>query len=292
MTAAEPNGSESGHDELAGADVPAAAITTAGTAAAVDDRGDDRGRIKLIERSLDIIESMADGPRTLTEIAQATGLAKATAFRLLAALGPRGVVLKDPATARYMLGPGLLRMVNGAMAGLGAFAAIGREELAELSEGAQETVALHVRVGFDRVCVYEIAGPQAIRYTSGVGSSASLATGSAGLVLLAAAEPRESDRLVTLLSQSDHRRGELDARVRQTRVDGWAISVGERVEGASAISVPVRGDALTISLSVLGPTSRLPRERLLGFLPALERCAGVLSLRIDRSNEAIVDADH
>lgn len=229
-------------------------------------------RVRVIERSLDILESMSDGPRTLSEICRDTELSKGTAFRLLAGLSHRGVVVKDPVSSRYMLGPGLLRLVSGAVSGLASIATLGRHALSELALTTGETIAIHVQIGLERVCIQEVPSPQAIRYTSLVGSSAPLTVGSAGKVLLAFMDAKERDRLLPLLTEGDDFDG-LGSLLNEIHDHGYALSVAERVEGASAISIPVGSEHLLMSLSVLGPTSRLTDETLIGFLDPMRAAA-------------------
>src|ERR1700757_1459362 len=113
-------------------------------------------RVQVIDRSIDLLEALAQGPSSLTEICRQTGLSKGTAFRLLAGLSARGMVMKDPVGNSYVLGPGLLRLVQDALAGIGAVVTVGSNALRELSERTGETVALDVQVGVERVCVEEI----------------------------------------------------------------------------------------------------------------------------------------
>jgi DNA-binding IclR family transcriptional regulator len=237
-------------------------------------------RVQVIERSLDILEALRDGPRSLTQICRTTSLPKGTAYRLLAGLAARRMVIKDPLTANYALGPGLLRLVQGAFLGIGMIATLGRSALERLAATTQETVALHVPAGVERVCIDEVASPQVIRYTSGVGSSAPLHVGSAGKVLLAFMEDGERERSLQLLegaADEEAPHGSLRDTIAQAAADGFAISTSERVEGASAISVPVRSDVLLMSMSVLGPTQRLPQSLLLEYLPALRETAGEIA---------------
>jgi DNA-binding IclR family transcriptional regulator len=243
---------------------------------AQEDDDQDVPRVRVIERSLDILEALSDGPRTLSEICRDTTLSKGTAFRLLAGLGHRRVIVKDPLSAKYMLGPGLLRLVSGAVSGLASIASLGRDALADLAARSGETVALHVQVGLERVCIQEVPSPQPIRFISSVGSSAALPVGAAGKVLLAYMDPAERQRLVPML-QGVGSLKEMKATLEEIAAQGWAISVSERVEGASAITVPVVSELPLMSLSVLGPTARLPRERLLEFLPLMQETAAGLA---------------
>src|SRR3546814_7270962 len=59
-----------------------------------------------LERGAAIVECVgnANGPLTLTEVAEATGLSRSTAFRLLAVLCRLGFVHKDRGSGTYSLG--------------------------------------------------------------------------------------------------------------------------------------------------------------------------------------------
>lgn len=237
-------------------------------------------RVQVVERAIDILNALSTGPCTLTEICRTTQLSKGTVFRLLVGLGYGGVIVKDPITTRYMLGPGLLRLSQGALAGMGAVARIGRASLERLVTETQETVALHVVSGFERICIDEIPSPQPIRFVSSVGSTAPLYVGSAGRVLLANISATERTRMLDLLdgrlTEAKVDRKELERTLDQVARDGYATSEGERVVGAIAISVPIRTGASTVSLSVLGPAERLPRAKALKQLPAMRRAVAEL----------------
>jgi DNA-binding IclR family transcriptional regulator len=180
----------------------------------------------------------------------------------------------------YLLGPGFLRMFQGVMGDLGSIATLARPQLHELWSRSQETVTLHVSIGAERICVAELPSPQPIRYISSVGTTAPLHVGSAGKVLLAFLEPTRLERTLAALplaamtgattTDGDVLRQELATVARQ----GWAMSTGERITGASAISVPVSGGpGVLAALSVLGPSDRLSSQARMELLPGLKRAA-------------------
>ena len=235
-------------------------------------------RVQSIGRGIDVLMTLVQGPKTLTEVTRATGLTKGTVFRMLASLGYENIVVKSDENT-YMLGPGCLRLIQGVMAGLGVVISVGRPALVHLWEKTEETVAIHVRVGTERVCVEELPSPSPVRYMSTVGSSAPLYVGSAGRVLLAFAAPTELERILDSLpiSHLTPEIGTLSAELALIRERGYALSAGERVQGAAAISVPVIGrQDFVAALSVLGPDYRLTEERRLELLPELRRTADVI----------------
>ncbi|HEY1688271.1 MAG TPA: IclR family transcriptional regulator [Solirubrobacteraceae bacterium] len=238
------------------------------------------GRIQVIERAIDILTALTGGASSLAEVTQATGLPKGTAFRILQSLSYENLVAKDPVNNTYMPGHGFLRLLQGSLEGSGAIAAITKPALVSLREMTEETVTLHVRMGIERVCIEEMQSLLPIRYTASVGASDPLHVGSAGKVLLAFLEDEQLERIVPLLplqvltSETIGDVDELRTVLAEVRAQGWALSTGERLALAAAISVPVRlGNGLIVALSILGPSDRLTLERRIQLLPALREAA-------------------
>lgn len=237
-------------------------------------------RVQSVERSLDILMCVAEGQQTLTEIARATNLSKATASRLLGSLAHRQMVVKDPLSKEYLLGAGCLRLFQSATHGLGWVASLAKPYLLELRERTGETVTIHVRTGHDRVCVEELPSPHPIRYTSALGASAPIHVGSAGKILLSALSPDELERLLdtlplqklTPMTITDRARLKQEIDAIQER--GWATSSGERIPGAAAVSVLIRGPhKMRASLSLLGPSDRLTFAKGMDYLGDLQDAA-------------------
>jgi DNA-binding IclR family transcriptional regulator len=227
-----------------------------------------RERVQVIERATDILEILAEGAATLTEISSRTGLPKGTAFRILSSLGYGDRVLKDPLTNRYVLGPGTWRLAQVASDALGSVALIAGPELAALWRATAETVTLNLRIGLERVCVAELRSPHPLLHTAGVGSRIPLHIGASGKVILAFSSDEERERILDRLTYEPITpatvggREQLAEELALVRERGWAMSMGERIPGAAGVAVPVRGaSGLVLSLSVLGPAERLTADR-------------------------------
>jgi len=256
-------------------------------------------RVQSIERAIDLLMALSNGPRTLTEVARETGLSKATTFRILASLGHESLVVKEEERGAYMLGLGFLRLTQGLLQGAGAVGLVARPTLEDLREKTGETITIHIRVGLERMCVQELASPSPLRYNADVGTTAPLHTGSAGRVLLALMEPPELERtfarlpLTPIAPNTITDAEALRKAVDRAREQGYSMSSAERLQGAAAISVPVRGaGGLGAALSILGPDYRLPESRRMGFLPDLWRAAEEVSsaLSSDRRPGAVSPA--
>jgi DNA-binding IclR family transcriptional regulator len=236
--------------------------------------------VQVLGRSIDILMLLADGPKTLTQMVRASAIPKGTVFRLLSALQYRDMVLKDSLDNTYVLGPGFLWLMQSTVDNIGASVMLDQSAALRLWELTQETILVHIRMGTARVCVKELPSPQAIRYTASVGTAEPLQLGSAGKVLLAFMPDAQRERLLSRLSlyrltpQSITDIDVLLEEVELTRTRGWAVSEGERVSGAAAISVPVFApDGALFSLSVVGPGVRFPLERRMEIIGELQAAA-------------------
>src|ERR1700722_14984467 len=89
--------------------------------------GDSVSGVGVLDKAVSVLDALEDGPQALAGLAAATGLPRATAHRLAAALAVHGLVGRDDA-GRFVLGP---RLVS-----LGRAAGPGRRRLAELAAPA------------------------------------------------------------------------------------------------------------------------------------------------------------
>ena len=226
---------------------------------------DDISPVRAATRAIDILLSLEEGPQSLARIAAETGLTKPTVHRLLATLANRQLVIQDPTTSDYMLGPACLGIADAVLRGLGGLGLLARSTLEHLAAASQETVALHVPAGTQRVCVEQIPSPQPVRYTSAVGVAKPLYTGAMGKVLLAFMHEDDRrevlDRLVLRAITPDTitDRATLERQLVDVRKKGYATSRGEQAEGVASVSAPVFGanGHVAAALSILGPSTRM-----------------------------------
>ena|SRR5437868_9539013 len=115
-------------------------------------KSDETYAVSSLDRAIDILEafSLRRPELGLKEIAAATGLHKATAFRLLAGLCRRGLVIKHGATGAYRLGFKLIGLAEIAKVP-GGLVAEALPVMRALRDALDETVYLSVRAGDWRV---------------------------------------------------------------------------------------------------------------------------------------------
>jgi DNA-binding IclR family transcriptional regulator len=246
---------------------------------------DDTTPVRAVVRAIDVLLSLQDGPQSLGRIADAASLTKPTAHRLLATLTRSQFVIQNPATSDYMLGPGCLGVADAVLRGLGGLGLMARDVLDSLCQVSQETVALHVPAGTQRVCVAQVPSPQPVRYTSSVGAARPLYTGSMGKVLLAFAD--EDDRrellarmsLIATTSATVTDPAQFEAQLAEARRKGYSVSRGEQAEGVTAISAPVFAASghILAALSILGPSARMSDKTMTKLRPVVIRAAQEIS---------------
>jgi DNA-binding IclR family transcriptional regulator len=208
--------------------------------------------VGVLDRSVALLDLLGDGPRTLRWLADASGLPRPTAYRLLVALEAHRLVARDSSGA-FQLGPRLAELAVRAGPAVD-LAALAGPVLARLHEATGESVQLYVRSGDRRLCVAARDAGTGLRDSVPVGALLPLDVGSGGKVLLAWS--------ADLAGLPSDRAAELAA----VRRRGWASSVAEREPGVASVSAPVLADGqLLAALCVSGPASRIgqaPGRRL------------------------------
>jgi DNA-binding IclR family transcriptional regulator len=197
--------------------------------------------VGVLDRCVALLDLLAGGPKSLRALADASGLPRPTAHRLLVALESHRLVARDP-TGSFRLGPRLTELAAVAGPELD-LASLAGPVLDRLHQATGESVQLYVRSGEHRLCIAARDAGTGLRDSVPVGALLPLDVGSGGKVLLA-------------WSPDDG--GVAAAELAAVRGRGWAASVAEREPGVASVSAPVlREGVLLAALCVSGPVSRL-----------------------------------
>lgn len=237
----------------------------------------DTGIVQSVDRAVTILEFLArEGEAGVTTVAEALGVHKSTAFRLIGTLEARGMVEQTEDRGKYRLGVGLIRMAGTTAARIDIVQAsrpIGKR----LAADTGETVNLAVLVDASALYLDQIAGAATLQPYNWVGQRIPLHATSNGKVLAAALEADEVDRLLPDLKRYTERtitrRRTLHRELAEVRREGYAVTVDELEEGMTALAAPVRdahGD-IVASLSVSGSSFRLTpdsREEIVALVVA------------------------
>lgn len=238
------------------------------------------GSVRSVERTLDLLMALerASHPTGLAELARATGIPKATAQRLLSVLERRGFVQKERGV--YQLGPGIVPLAGSFLAG-NSLAKASLPVLEELALVSGETVSLQVRHGFDRVVVQRVRSPHALGYSLSIGQRLPLQVGASGQVLMASMPEEDLQRFLEPLGEirlaggETRTREDLLARLQRVRLQGFALSRGEREMGVVSLAAPVvkSGKGTIAALAVTGPPSRMTEEKIEHLSVEIRRAA-------------------
>src|SRR5699024_4648860 len=226
------------------------------------------GRIQSVERAIGLMEAIAAGPEhgsTVAEVADACGLNRATAWRLLATLEFSHFVEKDPITNRYTIGFAVNRLARSA--GIDRLINRCHPILTRLSQETGETASLAVPRELGLTYVDEVVPPSLVT-VRWIGRQVSLHATSAGKAMLAWLPESEvrsalSAPLPGHTEATHTETGELEAELEQIRGTGYSIAAGELEQGVHGVSAAIR-DRQRSPLGVIslwGPKDRIPHER-------------------------------
>jgi len=211
--------------------------------------------IGVLDKGAAILTAVAEAPRTLADLVDATGLPRATAHRLAVALEAHRLVARD-VDGRFVLGP---RVGELAHALPDPLVSASGPVLAWVRDECGESAQLYRRDGSQRVCIAAAERVSGLRTTVPVGTRLTLAAGSGAQVLCAWSEVADGP-------------AEFPSRLlAEVRRRGWAQSVAQREAGVASVSAPVltAKGALLAAISISGPIERLGRTPGQRFAPVL-----------------------
>lgn len=253
------------------------------------EKGSETYRVRSVERAMQILSAF-DSEHTgrgVSEIARSTGLHKATTHRIMMTLLNGGFLERAP-DGGFRLG---LRVVE---LGLGALRRLDLRRAAfpymqQLVERFNETCDLGI---YDRGAVLYVEvvhSEHSLTIAARVGRRLPAYCTASGRVFLAflppeVVEPVLSGRLAPCTSSTIMSRAELQVELEATRRRGYALDDEEFEDGIRAVSAPIRdinGNVIA-ALSMPGPVSRMPPERLDEIVDALLDAANCISAHMLR----------
>lgn len=224
---------------------------------------------KSISRAITILRLMTrrgfDGSR-LSDLTKGSGLPHPTVRRILKCLEEERLVIQNPETRRYQLGPlnfelGLATMQRA------TFLREMRPRFERLAQLTGETVYVNLKSGYEIFCADRIDGHSPIRaITMEIGGRRPMSFGSTGLAMLALLPDEEVERVLEANEVDIHNharltRDSLREAVEKARRRGYSVIQDTTVMGVSAIGIalpetntrPMLGIALALVSAKLTP---------------------------------------
>lgn len=242
-----------------------------------------RDYVNSLARGLEVIRSFTrTRPKmTLSDIARATGMTRATVRRFVLTLVREGYAETD---GKYFnLKPKVLELGFAALSSL-TFIDVAQPIMARLAHELEESVFAAVLEGDDVVYVSSATPPKRfVNISVSVGGRAPAHAVSTGRVLLAALEPdglhEYLDRatLEKLTENTVTSKVKLRGLIEEAGTNGWSIVDQELEVGLRSIAVPIydKNSVVIAALNVACPSSRIEpedmRDRILLELQAASR---------------------
>ncbi|MGO9884563.1 MAG: IclR family transcriptional regulator [Solirubrobacteraceae bacterium] len=235
-------------------------------------------RIQAVDRAAALLKAAAEAPKpqTLAELADATGLNRSTAWRLLLTLEHHGLVDRDPDGGRYVLGHQIARLAM--RDGSRALVRRMRPALTDLAAESGMAAILTLPTPTEPVTVDQV-DPPGRPEPNMVGWGLPLHATASGKLWLASLDEREREELLKqplpqytdkTLVDPERLRSEL----REIARSGAAVDRDEWDPGWSAVSVPIlRDDRIAAMIGVMATSMRFAEAPLEETVAQVRRAA-------------------
>lgn len=265
-----------------------------------DDAEPMRAGIQSVEVGFELLDalSQAEGALMLRDLAAAASMSAAKAHRYLVSFQRMGLVVQDPVSTRYDLGPAALRIGLASLARLDAVK-FARERIDGLLAETGHVLAIAVWGNQGPTMVHWIEAPQTVPVTLRLGDVMPLLTSATGRCFAAfmGSEGRDAQRIAPMLRDELARLKklplhgdlplvdvpqspqEVQALLEDTRRRGVARVVHSLLPGVGGFCAPVfdAQGRLALGLVVLGSVATLDTDWHGAPATALLRCARQLS---------------
>jgi DNA-binding IclR family transcriptional regulator len=241
--------------------------------------------VDAVAGALDLLDCFDDREAlSVGEFSNLTGINRSRVMRLAGTLESRGYLVFDSESRKYRLGYRVLTLGR-RMADSLDIVTFSRPHLAELSRATGETASLFGIDGGMRIVLAHHDGHHEVRHALAAGDRQVLHSGASGKVLLAHCDPEYRDRIIDAAVAQGRLGGRdpdaLRAELALVMKQGYAVSHGERLADAAAISAPVfDGSGIAASIGISGSAARFTPDFVKDAVPLVRSNAAALSQRM------------
>ncbi len=248
-------------------------------------------RIESVSHAAEVLCAFLRPPHRfgVTELTNGLGLTKNHTFRILQTLMLSGLVVQDPVTKSYRLGPRLVDLASVAVHG-SSLVPTAAPVLDALARQTKETVNLITRLdAHSAICVDKRDSPWMLQITASIGARFALHAGASPKLLLAfspAAEIetyfRECQPLAAFTANTLTDPAALRTELERIRARGYALSDEEMDRGVCSIAAPIRDrtGSVVAGVSVAAPTIRCGPDERRRTTAAVRAAAHEISARL------------
>ena len=241
--------------------------------------------VQSLERGLTALEMALDGNVRPSHVAEALGIDRSTAYRLLYTLMAKGYLLQDERSREFTSNPAKFFQLYGKVAALLEWPDAAEGYLTKLRDQSGETANLGVRQANNVIYIAHKPGQAALSVNFALGTSRPLHCSALGKVLLAAQPDAVTEEwvasaaLTSFTAKTITEPSRLKRHLEKVRADGYAVDDEETFAGVRCIAAPVRDhrEQVITALGISGPTTRITLERLPHFAQSVIQIAAQLS---------------
>ncbi|QCB47173.1 IclR family transcriptional regulator [Hydrogenophaga sp. PAMC20947] len=280
---------------------PTSVRRTVSSAASAKPAGSEslRAGIQSVEVGFELLNALsnASGALMLRDLAAAAGMSAAKAHRYLVSFQRMGLVIQDPVSTRYDLGPAALRIGLASLSRMDAVK-LARERMADLLTQTGHVLAIAVWGNQGPTMVHWVEAMQTVPVTLRLGDVMPLLTSATGRCFAAfmGSEGRDAQRILPMIKDELTRlkklppggpslpdvplsMAEVDAVLAEARQQGQARVVHSLLPGVAGFCAPVfdAQGRLAMGIVVLGSVATLDTRWDSAPAQALLNCARQLS---------------
>jgi IclR family transcriptional regulator, KDG regulon repressor len=209
----------------------------------------------------------------VTEVAEELGVNKSTAHRILETLIATNMVAQDRETAKYKLGPGILRLSDRLIKNLNIISAA-KPYMAKLVEATGESVHLCMLSNDSTVVIEQVMTDSRLAVHAKIGNVEPVYCSSVGKCLLAYCDEDKRKNIIARLlfepftKKTITNAEELQEELKIVTARGYAVDDGEVSEDILCIAAPVFNNtgAVLYSLGMSCPKSRVKGDKKIELL--------------------------
>jgi DNA-binding IclR family transcriptional regulator len=223
----------------------------------------------------------------VTEVAKELDVNKSTAYRILETLMSFNMVIQDPVTSKYKLGPGILQLSDRLVKGLNIIS-IAKPFMARLVNETGESSHLCMLSNDNAVVIEQIIINSRLTVNARIGYAEPVYCSSVGKCLIAFCDQQKRDNIISNIDFVKYTKNTIPDKERlideldRIVENGYAVDDGEISEDVICIAAPVYNHIGEVhySVGISGPKSRIKGKKV-------QILAGKIKNTADRISEQL-----
>lgn len=241
--------------------------------------------IQSLERGMEALFFLAKRKNAgVTEVAEALRVNKSTAFRMLETLMAFNVVAQDSTTAKYKLGPGILRLSDQLVKNLNIIS-VAKPHMIRVVEDTGESSHLCMLSNDNAVVIEQILASSRLTVNAKIGNSEPLYCSSVGKCLLAHCEEEKRESIISMIDFVRYTgntimdRESLMKELDDIAKKGYAVDDCEMSDEIMCIAAPVynHSGSVLYSVGISGPKARIKEKKVKALAEKLMHITGKIS---------------